>query len=304
MSGAASTMQVGVGLASDEAFQGLLGQYGNKITVKEAARSGPCSCCSCCYMCFGGCWNTDEEFTVVQRADDGTADDKEVFHIQEHSTCCCRCLCGGSRPWTMSLSTLPLKEEILMFERPLRCPLSFCKCCCGQEVEVYSQPSHTYVGSVQESCWICIPTFKVVDRARQPVYTLFTTGTCCCGTCVNCCQDCSCSRCMVSAYECRMIECTMAILRTLCICCWCCFPQRVPFQIKAVSGSAEGTINRLPRVVMEDKAFEDDADTFDLVAPEGASPDDMARLLAATLILNELFYEGDAASKGDRGAND
>merc|ERR1711907_460121 len=156
--------------------------------------------------------------------------------------------------------TLPLLE----FHRPFKCPMGCAKCCCYQEVDVFSADeigeAKTHLGSIKETCWFCVPMFKVLRADDSPEYEIHQP-TCCGGCCVNCCAQ-------------------------GCCCCSC----RIPFYVYPVGGEQEvGEITKV-WAGLGTELFTD-ADKFECKFPSDADSAGKARLIGATLMINQLFFE-------------
>jgi len=207
--------------------------------------------------------------------------------IEEESSCCIRFFCSGSRPWTTRMYEGPGLpgdgQGALMaeFERPFRCNLGNCKCCCYQEVMVRSgsDGKNEDWGNVREACWYCIPSFMVNTKLEGGEHRYdIHMPTCMGGMCVNCCAQ---------------------------GCCNC----RIPFYIYKAGAGEEGILYapgaaKYPNCKTEHpeaqitkiwsgmyNEFLTDADKFEIKCPDGADTGDKARLIAATLMLNQVFFE-------------
>lgn len=209
---------------------------------------------------------------------------QHVAMIDEESSCLMRFFCKGARPWHTRMYADTLKEGraqgtplVYEFERPLRCDKGPCKCCCYQEV-MARDPMGIDLGTVREAMWFCIPNFGVFDKldGGNHKYDIHMP-TCCGGMCVNCCAQ-GCCNCRIPFYI---------------------YPPNGTEEQKFLSpGSAE--VPDMPGVPDAQicKIFRGlgtelftDADTFEVKCPEDADANDKARLIGATLILNQLFFE-------------
>lgn len=211
-------------------------------------------------------------------------DNEILFNIEEETGCCLRCCCRDNRPWSMQMNTGDCQEgttPLLQFERPLRCDAGAGKCCrcCQQEVKVFSANARgnadTFLGYVKEECWCCVPKFHIYDANGKPEYEI-RQPTCCCGCCVRG-QGCGCSTQNAS----------------LCACCCC--RRKIPFYVYPEGTLADdwkpacGEINKVWRGMWRELNNED---AFECFFPQGAEPASKARLLAATLLINQVFFEG------------
>jgi hypothetical protein len=86
----------------------------------------------------------------------------------------------------MPVKELNTEAEIVTVNRPFRCCVYSCKCCCYQEATVTSGGNE--LGSVKETCWFCVPSLKVFDNQGKQIY-LVHSPTCCGGMCINCCAE-------------------------------------------------------------------------------------------------------------------
>lgn len=126
------------------------------------------------------------------------------------------------------------------------------------------------MGSVKETCYYCVPEFKVYGPQNEEIYKLHPP-TCCCGMCVNCCTEGN-------------------------PCCGkgCC---KVPFWIfdakdNKTNGSDVkilGKIVKVPKSLMVEVFT--DADAFDVTFPADANVTQKALLMGSALLLNATFFE-------------
>jgi len=201
--------------------------------------------------------------------------------IEEQSTCMMRFCCGNDRPWTtkMVLGTDINGPTFLSFERPFRCHAGGLKCCCYQQVEV-TDAAGSNLGGLIEKCWYCVPNWSVYKQDITDVEYDLHMPTCMGGMCVNVCAQ------------------------GLCNC-------RIPFYFYAPGGDEESAVlaekctpvpgmeNEVPKAQIC-KIFSGltteiftDADTFEVKCPTGAPADTKARLIGATLLLNQIYFETD-----------
>ena len=106
---------------------------------------------------------------------------RQIFYAKEDTDICTRQCCGAIRPFDMIL-TDESDQEVIHFNRPLRCG-SCCYPCCLQEIEIQS-PAGIVVGSMEQKWSIFIPKFYVKDAAGQVAF--YIEGPCwtasCCGS--------------------------------------------------------------------------------------------------------------------------
>lgn len=110
----------------------------------------------------------------------------QVFHSLEDASCPCRCCCQPCYPYVMVVKELNTEAEIVTVDRPFSCCVSSCKCCCYQTATISSGGNK--LGSIQETCWFCVPSLKVFDHGGKQLY-LAHSPTCLGGLCVNCCAE-------------------------------------------------------------------------------------------------------------------
>jgi len=234
-----------------------------------------------CFQEMMGC-EANSEFHFI-------AGGAQIGIIEEQSSCCMRFCCGGNRPWDTKMAAGKDINEaaVLTFSRPFRCPKGPNKCCCFQEVAVAAGPKveegGTDLGKAIEGCYCFIPGYKTLKPDGSHEYD-FHQPTCCGGMCVN-----------LFAQG----------------CCSC----RIPFYVYPPLGSEEQTLlstGSTPVPGMESETPKaqickiwggvaqelfSDADTFEVKTPDGADPASKARLIAATLMINQLHFETDKDDK-------
>jgi len=191
----------------------------------------------------------------------------QVAHSIEDSDCCCRFWISPNHPFTMEVKELNTDAEMITIDRPCRCSIGCCKCCCYQEISVNS--GGQVLGTLKEDCWYCVPAFTSRDEAGNPVYKIHQP-TCCCGICVNCCTEGN-------------------------PCCGrgCC---KVPFRVYPATQSDTGgdapyvgKILKQPKSLMTE-AFTD-ANAFELIFPDGSTVAQKGVILGTSIMLNAVFFE-------------
>lgn len=192
----------------------------------------------------------------------------QVFHSLEESSCCIRLCCRGCHPYTMTVKELNTEAEIVSMERFFRCPMGGCKCCCYQEATFTSNKQE--LGSMKETCYFCVPSFKVFDHEQNHIYTMHPP-TCIGGMCVNCCAEgnpCGrgCCRASIRIYD--------------------------PDQ-KDTDGDAPyiGVILKKPKSAMVE--IFTDAEAFEVDFPKDATTDQKGILIGTAIFINSLFFEGE-----------
>ena len=129
------------------------------------------------------------------------------------------------------------------------------------------------LGTIKETCYYCVPSFKVLDDQQQEVY-LMHPPTCCGGMCVNCATE---------GNPCRK---------------GCC---KVPFWIfPPKSGNTNGRAGEsaeVGKIVKVPKSFRTelftDANAFEIIFPESASSEQKAVLTGSAILIDSIFFEGD-----------
>jgi len=192
----------------------------------------------------------------------------QIANSLEESNCCMRCLCGPCYAWSATVKEINTEAELLKVERPCTmCPAGSCKCCCYQTAKVSSggQP----LGLVKETCYFCVPSYKVFDQNDNYLY-LVHAPTCCCGMCPNCCAEGN-------------------------PCCGkgCC---KVPFWIfDPNQANTNGDAPHLGKILKRPKSLSvevfTDAESFEVTFPENASMAAKGTLVGAALLFNSLYFE-------------
>jgi hypothetical protein len=188
--------------------------------------------------------------------------DNDLYYALENTSCCIRFICKSNRPFEMDLWSGKDKtgSQIGKFVRPFRCPIGNCKLCCKQEI-IAQTASGSKLGSVRETCWICLPTFDIMDAQGNKNFVMHLP-TCCGGMCINCCAE---------------------------GCCNC----KIPFYIyTAGKGDEKKQVGKITKIWggLTTELFSD-ADKFELDYPPGANAATKTTLLGATFFLNALFFE-------------
>jgi hypothetical protein len=99
----------------------------------------------------------------------------------------CRVCCRTVHPFTIQVTEeSDTKAELLTIDRPLACEACACKCCCYQSLTVSS--GGVALGGVKETCYYCVPSFKVMDNQEREIYNVHPP-TCCGGCCIDCCTE-------------------------------------------------------------------------------------------------------------------
>merc|ERR1712139_326000 len=191
-----------------------------------------------------------------------------------------RFCCKGNRPWETKMAAGQDigAPAILNFERPFRCPVSNCKCCCYQEVMTKGGDGAP-MGNFVEKMWFCVPDFAINNEAGNHEYDIHQP-TCCGGAVVNCCAQ-GCCNCRIPflIYPGGQGGDEAAVLKS---------PKSSP--VPGMEGAPDAQICKIWSGLATELFT--DADTFEVKAPDGSSWQQKSRLIGATLLLNQVFFEG------------
>ncbi|KAJ1635959.1 hypothetical protein T492DRAFT_963006 [Pavlovales sp. CCMP2436] len=225
----------------------------------------------CLQECLG--CEAKSEFAVTDPS--GT----RLFYLSEKSSCLIRLCCASIRPW---MTTLTLGgeaaggEPLVIYERPFRCHPGPMKCCCYQQLSAKDARTGAVLGSVVETLYCCVPQMAVLDAAGVRTHFIHQP-TCCAGMCVS------------------MFDINGG---------GCC---KVPFKMYpdpaywGASASPE-PVGKIVKVWGGwSREILTDADTFAMSAPAGASSEQIAVMVGATLLINELFFESYQAGNTGEG---
>jgi hypothetical protein len=69
----------------------------------------------------------------------------------EKANFCCRLCCAGNHQFQMVVQEEGTDAELVTIDRPFRCMVGCCKCCCYQSATVTSAGQE--LGFVKEDCW-------------------------------------------------------------------------------------------------------------------------------------------------------
>lgn len=206
--------------------------------------------------CFGCDANTEFKIATMQDQQ------QDIMYAIENTSCCVRLFCGSNRPFTITASEGGVSggKTHSFHERALACPLMNLKCCCFQRLEAKDH-NGIFLGAVEETCWMCVPTFQVVKQDLEVQYHIHQP-TCCGGMCVDLCSE---------------------------GCCSC----RIPFHVYAPGreekGQELGSVTKIWSGMK--KEITSDADNFELQFPADADTTTKTRLLGATFLINQIFFE-------------
>lgn len=135
-------------------------------------------------------------------------DGKQVFEsLEEDTSCFCLVCCNSIHHYKAVVKKFDAvdEDEILTIIHPCACEMAACKCCCYQRATFESGGKQ--IGSIQETCYYCIPTFNIYspdpdpdpdpdpnatkeadDSGKKLLYTV-RPPTCCGGLFIDCCAD-------------------------------------------------------------------------------------------------------------------
>ncbi len=207
-------------------------------------------------LCLGCDANTEFKIATMENMQ------QNIMYASENTSCCIRMICSSLRPFTITVSEGGEKGGPVhsLHERPFACPLGCCKCCCFQEIDVKT-PTGAPIGKVIENNWCGVPSFRVEDANGTMQYNIHQP-TCCGGVCVDCCSDGCCN-------------------------------FRIPFNVyppgKAGKGDEVGQVVKVWSGM--GKELFTDADNFELRFPANSDAHTKTRLLGATFLINQMFFE-------------
>ena len=157
---------------------------------------------------------------------------------------------------------------MITVDRPFRCLIGGCKCCCYQEASVSSGGQE--LGSMKEDCFYCVPSFKINSPDGTPIYKVHPP-TCCAGICMNCCAEGN-------------------------PCCGkgCC---KVPFHVyPADQEKTDGDAPFIGKILKKPKSLAveilTDAEAFDVTFPDDATAQQKGLLMGSAIFINVNFFEG------------
>ncbi|XP_058838951.1 phospholipid scramblase 2 isoform X2 [Topomyia yanbarensis] len=99
---------------------------------------------------------------------------QKVYWAVEDTDCCTRNCCGAARPFDMKILDF-YQNEVLHFNRPLRCQSCWFPCCL-QTMEVSAPPGNV-IGTVEQDWSIFTPQFSIKDQTGSTVLKI--EGPCC-----------------------------------------------------------------------------------------------------------------------------
>lgn len=220
-----------------------------------------------CYQEMLGC-EAQTEFKIATMEDKNT----NIYYALENTSCLNRFCLGRIRPFTMNVSEgeAPGGTMLARFERPMRCPMGACKCCCFQEINGFDRFNRP-IGTVKEKFFCCVPVLGLYTPDGNHVYDI-SMPTCMGGACVDICAE---------------------------GCCNC----RVPFYYFAPNGSRAKENKLVPGYLTKiwtnlTTELLSDATTFESVFPTTADGDMKMNMLGAAFLINQLFFETEGTKGG------
>eukprot|EP01040_Poterioochromonas_malhamensis_P005773 gene5773-6211_t len=213
-------------------------------------------CCSCCYL--------DEFLNPSLRTPFkvGPLDKNAVTLAQYHADTNnfsvveesdrWGAFCERLHPFKLTMTFGKDRQPVAHYERPFRCFVANCKCCCFQEIDVFDGVSLRSLGSVRESCWICMPQFRIYDAENKELYHITTPHCYCCGILPKHCTDCCCGG-------------TFDIIPT-----------------RSEKNSAQGQMIR---------SYDDLLHIYKCSFSNESNGNDKALILGASYLINELFFD-------------
>jgi hypothetical protein len=168
--------------------------------------------------------------------------------------------------FTIVVKEINTEAELLTVDHPCRCPVCCCKCCCYQTAS-FTSGGHA-LGSIQEDCFVCVPTFAVTGSQQQGLYAVIPP-TCCGGICTDCC-----------AYG---NPCT----RNMPACC------RQSFRVYPIEQKGKSTNGDTPYIgsILQKPRSEAEGYYINVNFPKAARTDEKAILVGTALFLNGNFFE-------------
>mmetsp|Transcript_5219 Transcript_5219/g.6641 ORF Transcript_5219/g.6641 Transcript_5219/m.6641 type:complete len:274 (-) Transcript_5219:146-967(-) len=248
---------VGMGMQEEVADPRLLRLAEYKVLkIRQKPRGwcceliGDCCCCECCC-------HFENEYHVV-------SDDKKhhLYEAREHTNCFCLNCCGARRSFEMTFDDAEKghkhdKSPVMEIERPFRLRCFCCPCdCCRQVIRVKS--GREALGTVEEMCWLCVPTLDVRNSHGELRYQLKGDNMCC---------------------RCHNI---------FTWCCRCCPEYRLSIN-DGHTGKCEGKIKKKFSGVA--KELMTSADNFKVSFPNQSTVHDRALLLGSVILCDYLYFE-------------
>ena len=125
-----------------------------------------------------GCWEYKNHYRVLDEFGN------HLMLAKEESTCMDRWCCDNMRPFSMSIVD-NYENEVLKFDRPLRCMGCCCNCCYPDMLQVLTVTSGGQkLGRIQETATCCQIELEIFDANETKVFDvnakLFSVMCHCC----------------------------------------------------------------------------------------------------------------------------
>eukprot|EP00536_Pseudo-nitzschia_multiseries_P005150 jgi/Psemu1/254252/estExt_Genewise1Plus.C_930119 len=187
---------------------------------------------------------------------------KKVATSTEDFGFVCRCCFGPCHSFDMSIKDTATNHDFLEINRPFRCCMGTTKCCCRQEAAIFNGDDH--LGDIQETCWCCVPHFKVHNEEEDELY-IIRPPTCCGNMCINCCPN-------------GKSPCPHG----------CCM---IPCDIYPIQNGAEGigTMAKIPKETFKETFNE--INYYKIDFPKDATTREKGLLLGSSILINALYFE-------------
>jgi len=187
-----------------------------------------------------------------------------VARSKEDFSYVCRCCFGPCHAFDMTILDAN-EKEFLEINRPFRCCPGTGKCMCNQEASIFS--GDDYLGDVRETCWWCVPNFKVRNEDEKGVY-MISPPTCCFNMCVNCCPGGQ----NTCPYGFCMIPCDVYLIEN-----------------DVVGLEPVARMAKIPKDSF--KECFNEINYYKVDFPDGATVSDKGLLLGSSILINAVYFE-------------
>lgn len=193
----------------------------------------------------------------------------------EESTCCMRFCCKNQRAFTQTVwmgnGVADDANTVMSMQKGWTCPMQPCNCYyCFDPYLDMNDGAGQPLGKVKVPWFFCIPQYVVTDENKNVDYHVHMP-TCCGGCCVDLCAE-GCCNCKIPFYVYK------------------------PDQKDRSRGQEIGKIIKIWRGLGVEMFT--DADTFNVEFPQDATPEQKARLLGTTFLINMTYFEKQNDSGG------
>ena len=201
-----------------------------------------------------------------------------LFKCKESSSCCSRnCCYANARPFKMRVKHITpanqnnddFAETFAEFNRPFKCT---CLCCNRPEMKGTLKNTGEPFGKVIEPFTCCSPVFYVIAQDNSVRYTIY----------LDCCQ---------CGFYCRNNLCGKLSSVSMKV-----------FEGKTSNFSGKG-IAQIKKTQGGLKELVTDADTYDVMFPNDASPEDKLMIIGAVLMVDYRYYEEGPCERADKENN-